>query len=165
MLLQLLFGVVALDHVHDLHGFDERLDVVRSLRKQALAQLLQPVAKLTLLVEHGPRALEVLLDEAQGAPALVRQALPGLLQGEAQPGQPHDAGQPLEVGPGVQAVPGVGPLRGHQEADVLVVVQGPHRDSGPPRQVADLEGHLAPGPARPSAFAIAHEKTVRPDVA
>ena len=58
---------------------------------------------------------------------------------------------------GVEAVPGGGPHRRAQQADVVVVVQGPGRQAGGLGECADLPGLVA--------AAHVHDPNVNPDVA
>ena len=61
----------------------------------------------------------------------------------------QDPLEPVEVGVGVAAVTRMGAPAGRQEADLVVVVQGAHRDTGEPRDLSHGVAQL-PTPFRSS---------------
>ena len=124
---------------------------------QVVSQALEAGAEIVLGGQLLAGAGQVLVDQAEGAPGLVVEASPELLEGEAEGGEAADAREAREVGAGVAAVSGRGAGGRDQEADRLVVMEGAHRDAGAPGEVADGEALVAIGSG--------HEDTLRPHAA
>lgn len=67
-----------------------------------------------------------------------------LAERQPEPPQKADAVEPLDVGVTVKAMPGGATVRSYQQADLLVVVQRPHRDIASVRQAPTFR--FAPSP-------------------
>jgi hypothetical protein len=62
-----------------------------------------------------------------------------LVERHPEPTQRHDPVEPPDVRGGVQAIAGTGALRGHEQSDLVVVMERPDGQAGGLRQVSHLK--------------------------
>lgn len=151
--LELLGGVVVLDHRHRLQGVQElvgRRLVVFDGAEEPCEPEPEGLERRELLCD----AVQVAAHRGGDAVAGVQQRS-DLLERKPDIAQRPQPVQPPNVGRGVEPVPGLRSLGRHEQPEAVVVVQGPDRDARRPCQVADLEvrsGHQHACDARPSRY-------------
>jgi hypothetical protein len=156
--LELFLRVVAMDHGHDLHGFDQMLDVV-ALAREMLAEGLEPSAQRVLLFEELFRAREVSFDERERARGLFVEDAAHLFERESERGESLNAREPRHVDRAVEPVSGRRAFGGHEQIDRLVMMERANGDARTPREFTDLVGRSF------ERVTARHDWTVRPHVA
>jgi hypothetical protein len=109
-----------------------------------------------------PGVVQMPLHRSRQLPLRIVQHRGDLPQREPEAAQQADPIQPGDIASRVHPVASVGPPRRRQQADVIVVVQGPDRQARGPGQGSDLPRLLGFAAARQAA---AHASTVEPHAA